>query len=442
MSDKAGEERVLLVHLRQSDRYNEDRELEEFRLLATSAGATVSGIVTGAGRKPDSATFLGRGKVDEVRQALAGTEDVCAVFVNHDLSPAQERNLERAISCRVLDRTGLILSIFAQRAHSHEGKLQVELAQLEHLATRLVRGWTHLERQKGGIGLRGPGETQLETDRRLVAERIKNLNRALGKVQQQRLHRRKARRKVPIATVSLVGYTNAGKSSLFNVLTGAGSYTADRLFATLDPTMRRLTLPGKSQAIITDTVGFIRRLPHRLVAAFHATLEEISEAQMLLHVIDASDPERHEYIAQVAQVLEEIGAGRAPSILVFNKIDRIGVPARCERDENGRIARIWLSARIGEGVGYVLEALGEHMARHRMRRLIRLPLDAGRIRALVYARANVLKEEILEDGWLFDVDISTADAGWLAAQSDFQVEWFLDTPPDTLSAGRVYAHGT
>lgn len=433
-------EQVLLVHLR--DDRHEDEELEEFRLLALSAGACVRAVVVGTRRKPNSATYLGRGKVEEIRTALVADQGIRTVLVNCELSPAQERNLERAVSCRVLDRTGLILSIFARRARSHEGKLQVELAQLEHLATRLVRGWGHLERQKGGIGLRGPGETQLETDRRLVAERIKNLNRALAKVRQQRLQRRKARRKVPIATVSLVGYTNAGKSSLFNALTGAGCYTADRLFATLDPTMRRIMLPGKSQAIITDTVGFIRRLPHQLVAAFHATLEEITEAQMLLHVVDAADPARHEYIAQVERVLDEIGARHAPSLLIYNKVDQMGIPARCERDERGRIARIWLSARTGEGVEYVLQALAEHMAQHRVRRFLRLPIDAGRIRALVHERLHIVAEEASEDGWLFDVEMSPAETGWLESREDFKAEWLLDTAPVDAPATPVCAQGS
>ncbi|MHB1951180.1 MAG: ribosome rescue GTPase HflX [Acidiferrobacteraceae bacterium] len=432
-------EEVLLVHLREN-RHGDD-ELEEFRLLATSAGASVGALVTGSRRRPDPATYLGRGKVEEIRTALITKPGVRTVLVNCELSPAQERNLERAVSRRVLDRTGLILSLFAKRARSHEGKLQVELAQLEHLATRLVRGWGHLERQKGGIGLRGPGETQLETDRRLVAERIKNLNRTLTKVRQQRLQRRKARRKVPIATVSLVGYTNAGKSSLFNALTGARCYTADRLFATLDPTMRRITLPGKSEAIITDTVGFIRRLPHRLVAAFHATLEEITEAQLLLHVVDAADPQRHEYIAQVERVLEEIGARHAPSLLIYNKVDQIGMPARCERDQYGRITRIWLSARTGDGLDYVLEALGEHLGAHRERHFIRLPLAAGRIRALVHQRLHVVSEQVLEDGWLFEVEMTLAEAGWLESQEDFRPEWLLDNPlKDAPSA--VCAEGT
>ena len=401
--------------------------MEEFRLLALSAGATVCGLVVGAPRRPDPATFMGQGKVEETRRLLETQPDVQLVLVNHELTPAQERNLERALSCRVLDRTGLILTIFARRARSHEGKLQVELAQLEHLATRLVRGWSHLERQKGGIGLRGPGETQLETDRRLLAERIRNLNRALAKVAQRRLLRRRARNKIPVTTVSLVGYTNAGKSSLFNALTGATAYAADRLFATLDPTMRRLELPGKTEAILTDTVGFIRRLPHGLVAAFHATLEEIREAAMLLHVVDASDPERQEYATQVERVLEEIGAEQVPRLLIFNKIDRIGEPARCERDSEGRIVRIWLSAHTGDGLEFVRQALGEYQRRERRNVNLSLPVSAGRLRALVYSRLHVVHEEVREDGSaLLELELGEADLGWLKGQEDFRHQWLSE----------------
>lgn len=416
----------MLVHLRRSS-FEEREEMEEFRLLAVSAGASVRGWIVGAPRRPDPSTFMGQGKVEETRLFLETHPDVRLVLVNHELTPAQERNLERALSCRVLDRTGLILTIFARRARSHEGKLQVELAQLEHLATRLVRGWSHLERQKGGIGLRGPGETQLETDRRLLAERIRNLNRALAKVAQQRLLRRRARGKIPVTTVSLVGYTNAGKSSLFNALTGASAYAADRLFATLDPTMRRLELPGKTEAILTDTVGFIRRLPHGLVAAFHATLEEIREAALLLHVVDASDPERQEYVAQVERVLEEIGAEQVPRLLIFNKIDRIQEAARCERDQDGRIARIWLSAHTGEGLEFVRAALAEYQRRERRRVHLALPVDAARLRARVYDRLHVLREETRDDGSaLLELELDSADLGWLKTQPDFRAQWLTE----------------
>ncbi|MEK9133738.1 MAG: GTPase HflX, partial [Pseudomonadota bacterium] len=287
--------------------HSEQEELEELRLLAESAGAEVCGAITGSRQVPDAATFIGKGKAEEVRDAVV-REHADLVLVNHELSPAQERNLEKITSCRVLDRTGLILDIFAQRARSAEGKLQVELAQLEHLSTRLVRGWTHLERQKGGIGLRGPGETQLEVDRRQIRERIKKLNDRLKQVNVQRRSRRKSRHKVPIPTVSFVGYTNAGKSSLFNQLTASSVYAADQLFATLDPTMRRLDLPGKSAIILADTVGFIRHLPHDLVEAFKSTLEEVAEADLLLHVVDSANPERLDQMQQVSKVLAEIDA--------------------------------------------------------------------------------------------------------------------------------------
>ncbi|HEY0635755.1 MAG TPA: ribosome rescue GTPase HflX, partial [Gammaproteobacteria bacterium] len=314
---KSGE-RALLVHLdfRQE---GEQEDLDEFRDLALSAGAEPVAVVTGARQTPDPKYFIGSGKAEEIRRQVE-QDEVELVLVNHALSPAQERNLERLLQCRVLDRTGLILDIFAQRARSHEGKLQVELAQLKHLATRLVRGWTHLERQKGGIGLRGPGETQLETDRRLLAERIKTLNRRLEKVLLQREQGRKARQRAEIPTVSLVGYTNAGKSTLFNRLTSEGVYAADQLFATLDPTLRRLQLPNGNNCIVADTVGFIRHLPHDLVAAFRATLQESREADLLLHVVDASDPERDAKRHQVNEVLREIGAAEVPQIEVYNKI--------------------------------------------------------------------------------------------------------------------------
>ena len=296
-------------------------------------------MLTGKRERPDVATFLGKGKAEELRDLVTSAQ-VEVVIVNHDLSPAQERNLEKIVSCRVLDRNGLILDIFAQRARSHEGKLQVELAQLEHLSTRLVRGWTHLERQRGGIGLRGPGETQLETDRRLLRERVKSLTRRLEKVRAQRQSRRKARHRIPIPTVSLVGYTNAGKSTLFNRLTGAGVYVADQLFATLDPTMRHVSLAGNAEAILADTVGFIRHLPHQLVEAFKSTLEEVAEADLLLHVVDGSSPERREQIEQVQKVLQEIEADHIPQITVFNKIDLTGESPRLERDETGRVTRV------------------------------------------------------------------------------------------------------
>ncbi len=417
-------ERALLVHIHFPDA-SEQEDLEELRLLAESAGAHVCGIILGRRQKPAPATYAGKGKVEEIRAAVL-QERAVLVVVNHALSPAQERNLENAVGCRVLDRTGLILDIFAQRARSHEGKLQVELAQLEHLSTRLVRGWTHLERQKGGIGLRGPGETQLETDRRLVAERIKKLHRRLEKVRTQRLQRRKARKKIPIPTVSLVGYTNAGKSSLFNSLTGASVYAADRLFATLDPTMRRLALPGHADVILADTVGFIRHLPHDLIAAFHATLEEVSEAELLLHVVDAGHPGRSEYMQQVNEVLSEIGANKIPQIVLFNKIDLLNSPPRLEYDESGLVCKIWLSARTGEGLDLLREALSQYFRRYRSYKQLRIPPEAGRLRARIYDRLEVISESGTEDGhWLIEVELDQADLTWLERQEGFSPRWLL-----------------
>jgi len=335
--------------------------LEEIQLLASSAGVNARALIKGRREQPDPALFAGKGKVEEVAAAVAATRATLAIF-NHELSPVQERNLEKRLNCRVVDRTSLILDIFAQRAHSHEGKLQVELAQLEHLATRLVRGWTHLERQKGGIGLRGPGETQLETDRRLLGKRVKVLKEKLVKLKSQREVQRRARHRANLLTVSLVGYTNAGKSTLFNRLTRAGVYAADQLFATLDTTTRRVHIANGSAVVLSDTVGFIRRLPHTLVASFRATLEETTHADLLLHVVDASSPGRDAQIAAVNQVLEEIGASAVPQVLVFNKIDLTRVAARVERDEYGRITRTWISAGSGEGLSSVRLALEEYAA--------------------------------------------------------------------------------
>lgn len=417
------------MHVRQPGRPDLD-DLEELRLLAVSAGAEVVDAVVTSRPKPDPATYVGSGKVEEIR-ARVTDEGIPLVIVNHALSPAQERNLEKALGCRVLDRTGLILDIFAQRARSHEGKLQVELAQLEHLATRLVRGWTHLERQKGGIGLRGPGETQLETDRRLIGERIKNLNRRLEKVRTQRLQRRKARRKIPIPTVSLVGYTNAGKSSLFNRLTGADVYAANRLFATLDPTMRRLSLPEHVDAVVADTVGFIRHLPHGLVDAFHATLEEVAEADLLLHVVDVSHPERRDYIDQVNRVLSEIHADTNPQILVFNKIDLIGEAPRVVR-EDGHV-QVWLSAATGDGVELLRAEIARYFARARRVRRVRLPLAAGALRARLYDRFDVIAEEPLDEGWVLDIAFDEADIAWLLHRPEFRPEWLLPEPGPVLA---------
>lgn len=356
---------AVLVSLDFNDNNDIDpaENLEELRQLAASDRLAVSAVIRGRRSKPDPATFAGRGKVEEISSALEQTGASLVIF-NHDLSPAQQRNLEQRLGHRVIDRTSLILDIFSQRAKSHEGKLQVELAQLEHLATRLVRGWTHLERQKGGIGLRGPGETQLETDRRLLGARVKTLRDKLGKFERQRSLQRRSRQRAQVMSVSLVGYTNAGKSTLFNSLTRADAYVADQLFATLDATTRKLFVPDHGPLVLSDTVGFIRDLPHTLVAAFHATLEETVRADLLLHVVDASSPNRASQIAGVNKVLREIGADRIPQVLVLNKIDLIDFPNEAQgyrRDEYGKIDQIRLSAKTGEGLEHTRLALSEAM---------------------------------------------------------------------------------
>ncbi|MFZ6780077.1 GTPase HflX [Undibacterium sp. Ji83W] len=332
--------------------------LEELSLLSQSAGAEPVTTITCKRSSPDAAFFVGSGKADEIAHAVADAALDIVIF-NHALSPAQQRNLERHLKVRVVDRTSLILDIFAQRAQSHEGKVQVELAQLQHLATRLIRGWTHLERQKGGIGLRGPGETQLETDRRLLGDRVKMLKQKLDKLHKQRETQRRSRGRSNTLSVSLVGYTNAGKSSLFNAMTKAGAYAADQLFATLDTTSRRLYLGDAGSVVISDTVGFIRELPHQLVAAFRATLEETIHADLLLHVVDASSPVRFDQIQQVNQVLQEIGADHIPQILVWNKIDLAGLEPSVEVDECDKIQRVFLSARTGAGIGLLRESIAE-----------------------------------------------------------------------------------
>jgi GTP-binding protein HflX len=352
-----GGERAILVSLDFGER-DYPSKLAELRELAMSAGLEVVSVVQGKRHRPDPATYAGRGKVAELALTVDEQRAAVAVF-NHELSPAQERNLEKELHCRVVDRITLILDIFAQRARSHEGKLQVELAQLQHMATRLVRGWTHLERQKGGIGLRGPGETQLETDRRLLGKRVQVLKDKLATVRKQREVQRRARRRAAVLSVALVGYTNAGKSTLFNALTHGEAYAADQLFATLDTTTRKLFTPGGGEAVLSDTVGFIRDLPTTLVAAFRATLEETVQADLLLHVADASSPEHDAQVAQVNGVLEEIGAGSVPQVVVLNKTDLTGLPPAIERDEHGRIARLRVSAMTGAGLDLVRLAIDE-----------------------------------------------------------------------------------
>ncbi|CAN5302070.1 GTPase HflX [soil metagenome] len=402
LEQPASGEQAVLVHLGVGRALREEDRLE-FEDLARSAGARPLVTITGSRRAPDARLFVGSGKAEEIRtQVVEQRADV--VLVNHDLTPSQERNLERALSCRVLDRSGLILDIFAQRARSFEGKLQVELAQLEHLATRLVRGWTHLERQKGGIGLRGPGETQLETDRRLIGRRIRHLETRLDKLRAQRGRRRRNRQKADVPVVSLVGYTNAGKSTLFNQLTGAGVHAADQLFATLDPTLRRLALPNGTHAVLVDTVGFIKDLPHELVAAFRATLEETREADLILHVIDANDEHREERLAEVEKVLVAIGADRVPQIRVFNKIDCLNLEGGAE----GRASeRVRVSALTGAGVDALLLALADRLHGDTVRGVLSLDAAAGRVRSELYSRGAVRRETARSDGgWDIDLEIS------------------------------------
>lgn len=356
-------------------------------------------------RRVNPRYLIGTGKLDELK-AVATAASAEVVLVDHALSPAQQRNLEKALCLRVLDRTELILDIFAQRARTHEGKLQVELAQLRHLSTRLVRGWTHLERQKGGIGLRGPGETQLETDRRLVAKRIRQLEERLGKVARHRETAGSQRRRGEVPTVSLVGYTNAGKSTLFNRLTDAGVLVADQLFATLDPTLRRIRLPDGSHAVIADTVGFVRDLPHELVAAFRSTLEETRQSRLLLHVVDCADPTHEERIEDVLTVLRSIGADHLPRVLVYNKADILALPPRVDRAETGQAYRVWLSSRTGAGTDLLLEVIAEYLHTAVVRCTVDIGVQDARLRALLYARGAITGERVRDDGgWQVDLEL-------------------------------------
>ncbi len=405
-----GGQRALLVGLQfPNSTRDPDEAMAELSELTQSAGASVLDCVRGRRHRPDPKFFVGTGKADEIAERVKQLEVDLVVF-NHALAPSQERNLERVMQCRVLDRTGLILDIFSQRARSFEGKLQVELAQLRHLSTRLIRGWTHLERQKGGIGLRGPGETQLETDRRLIGHRIKRLSQTLEHVRARRERGRASRRKADIATVSLVGYTNAGKSTLFNALTDASVYAADRLFATLDPTLRRLELPGGRETVLADTVGFVSDLPHELVEAFHATLQESAEAALLLHVIDSADPARHDLITAVNDVLQSVGAEHVPTLEVYTKCDLIEEPARIERDQDGRPTRVWVSALTGDGLALLRDAVVECIGGNRVRGALTLEPSDGRLRAALYHMGAVTHERSLENGAVeLDVDMDSVD---------------------------------
>jgi GTP-binding protein HflX len=399
----SGGERAVLVHVDlHSD--SDQAALLEFKSLALSAGVEPLAVITTTRREPDPKYFIGSGKVAEIKQTVVDLHADVVLF-NHTLSPSQERNLESELQCRVLDRTGLILDIFAQRARSHDGKLQVELAQLRHLSTRLVRGWTHLERQKGGIGLRGPGETQLETDRRLVAERIKQLKRKLERVQGQREQGRRKRKRAELPTVSIAGYTNAGKSTLFNTLATAQVYVADQLFATLDPTLRRIEVSSAQPVILADTVGFIRDLPHQLVAAFRSTLQETQDADLLLHVVDAASAERDANMIEVNNVLAEIGAEQRPQLEVFNKIDLMtGVEPHVDRDDLGRPKRVWVSAQTGLGMPLLLQAISELLYHDTVEEQLLLPASQGKLHARLYAIGAVANEQIDAEGrWLLTV---------------------------------------
>jgi GTP-binding protein HflX len=407
-----GGERALLVGVGVGHPVD-PHDAAEFKALAASAGAIPVGVVLATRPRPDPKYFVGTGKAEEIRGRAAelGAE---VVLVDQALSPSQERNLEKLTGCRVLDRNGLILDIFAQRARSFEGKLQVELAQLSHLATRLVRGWTHLERQKGGIGLRGPGETQLETDRRLIAKRIRTLRGRLDKLARQRDTGRHVRREVPVPTVALVGYTNAGKSTLFNCLTGSDTYVADQLFATLDPTVRRVKLSGLGDVVLADTVGFVRQLPHELIAAFRSTLQEARDADLLLHIVDASDPLRSERIAQVREVLSGIGAGEIRELTVFNKIDLLDGAAaegpRVAAGPDGLPAQTWVSSVTGAGIEELREAIVQAVRPNQIRRTLHLDMPAAAVRSDLYRRNAVRAERQCDDGsWELDVELDSSE---------------------------------
>ena len=421
-----GGERALLVHLEgQNPEAREDPQ--EFQELALSAGADIVSLVTVARHQPTAKYLIGSGKVEELRD-LVKAEQVDLVIFNHTLTPSQERNLERVFECRVLDRTGLILDIFAQRARTHEGKLQVELAQLEHMSTRLVRGWTHLERQKGGIGMRGPGETQLETDRRLLRVRLRQIKSRLEKVRSQREQARRGRRRADIPSVSLVGYTNAGKSTLFNALTESEVYAADQLFATLDPTLRRLELNDLGPIVLADTVGFIRHLPHKLVEAFRATLEESSNSDLLLHVIDAHEPERMEQIEQVLAVLSEIGAEGLPILEVYNKLDLLeDVEPQIQRNADGKPERVWVSARDGRGLELVGQAIAELLGDDLFVGTLCLEQRFARLRAQFFALGAVQSETHDEEGrYLLSVRLPMVELNRLVSREGMEPQVFVE----------------
>ncbi len=426
----SGGETAVLVHVDFPEGANRE-DLNEFRELVISAGADPVGLVTTKRPTPDVKTFVGKGKVEEIGD-LVRMNDAQIVIFNHALSPSQQRNLERELKCRVLDRTGLILDIFAQRARTHEGKLQVELAQLQYQATRLVRGWTQLERQKGGIGMRGPGETQLETDRRLLRERVKSINARLEKVRAQRDQNRRARQRSAVPTVAIVGYTNAGKSTLFNALTESDVYAADQLFATLDPTLRRFDIDDVGEIVLADTVGFIRHLPHKLVEAFRATLQEAAEADLLMHVIDCAAPEREMNIEQVELVLGEIGADELPELRVYNKIDLLEHgEARIDRDDTGQPVAVWLSARERKGFDLLQQAMGELLGEELFSDDIELRPEEARLRAILYELGGIRTEEFADNGnMLLGVRMQLQDFRRALSRAGIREERFIAPPEE------------
>ena len=439
-------ERAILVHVAFGTKLR-DEYIQEFTELALSAGAGVLDHVRVTRAAPDPRFCIGSGKADDIARMVKDLDTELVIF-DVALGPGQERNLEKLFSCRVLDRNGLIMDIFAQRARSFEGKLQVELAQLRHLSTRLVRGWTHLERQKGGIGLRGPGETQLETDRRLIGQRIKQLRRSLDRVDRQREQGRARRKRMETPTISLVGYTNAGKTTLFNALTGADAFSADQLFATLDPTLRKLELPGREPVVLADTVGFIRDLPHELVAAFRSTLKETRDADLLLHVVDASDEYRDERMVEVNLVLGEIAADAVPQIIVMNKIDRNHTPPRVDFAEDGLISRVWVSALDGLGLDIVRQAIAQYLAEKRVTGRLVLSFSEASLRSQLYELGAITDESLDEEaGWVLDIDLPERRLRQFVAANALDMariqncpcavdDTFLQSPAGTVGASR------
>jgi len=417
-------EQAILVHLDLNAEHQREY-ITEFEELAVSAGAVVLDVISSRRRVPDAKYFIGKGKAEEIAHRIEA-EGIELVLFNHALSPSQERNLEALFQCRVLDRTGLILDIFSQRARTFEGKLQVELAQLKHLSTRLIRGWTHLERQKGGIGLRGPGETQLETDRRLLGQRIRQINKRLEKVRKQREQGRQSRRKAEVPTVAFVGYTNAGKSTLFNALTEADVYVQDQLFATLDPTLRKLQIEEGSSVILADTVGFIRHLPHDLVESFRSTLQETEQAHLLFHIIDAADDMRLDNVEAVETVLREIGAHKVAQIQIMNKIDRLEIEPRIDRDDEGHVKRIWVSAMHHQGLELIHQVLADYFLQDQVKGELCLAPENARVRALLYDINAVEREEIDETGrFILQINVSHRDLMQMASRESVAEQLIL-----------------